>query len=1105
MPGRLWENAVIAPGSGAQGVCAGVDRMPVFAFTDIEGSTGLWEKHQDAMGPVIARHYAILDDCVPRHGGKIIKKTGDGIFALFPDEAGAGPSPALVCALELQRRFQAEPWPVVGELRVRMGLHCGHAEEMAGDYYGPTANRTARFMSLGWGGQILVSGDLHKRARLPPGAEWVDLGVHQVKDLPEPQPVFGLTHPDLALRQFPPLKSLTHQPNNLPESLSPLLGRQRDLRAVASLLAGSHSRLITLLGDGGVGKSRLAVQAGLANLAAFKHGAWLASLADLGSAAGLAARVAEALQLGLYRQQEPRAQLLDYLKDKQLLLLLDPCERWAGQLGLVSELLEACPGLRVLACSRRRLALRGESVLEIKGLDVPALGSDQLESSGSVRLFEYHVRAFQPGFSVKPAERGHLLRVCRALQGLPLGLELAAEWLRQIPLKELAERLEQDPRFLASARTDRPPSQRSLGALFDASWGLLSAAEQTALARLTVFQGGFTPAAALQVCRSDSRSLAGLADMSLLDDAGDGHGALPLRHRAFARAKLDADPDQREQILDEHARYFCAYAKERERGLQGYDQRRALLELRQDYGNLQRAWDRAVERVWVGELGQAVRTLGLFADLQGLARDWEPRLDKALALWGGTDAKAFVGLAPPEAQAALAGLLAAQANGRFSAGRGAEALELMQRSLGLARKAGERSGAAYALVRLAVFMGPEDERRRPALEEAAALFEALGDTNGVAWARRNLGYLLCRQGEAKAGRAMVEESLAVFRELKNQRETAWCLNSLGQLDQEAGQAEAGARNLEEARDLFLGLGDLENAAWTLSALGRAAMRRRDWAEAKPLVEESLRLFGQLRHFKGRAQTLRALCEIHAGLGDLKTAFRALDQVISDAQLIGDGVGQAGALLQKGQLLARQDGWAEAAEDALGLMQEAQAAFAKAGNAQGQGLALEAQAGLRRRQRQAGMARGLLQDAGAFFAQAGAHDGEARVQVRIGDLDAAEGKGEGGEGWYKKCLRLSRQHKLGDYTVGALLGLAVVQHKQGRKLEALQLALVAGQALAWMPVSEAEFHEELAARATTVLGQVGLRLLQSLVDEAREKLAKDDIRARLKEAVAQNAV
>ncbi|HTA16662.1 MAG TPA: adenylate/guanylate cyclase domain-containing protein, partial [bacterium] len=228
--------------------------MPVFGFTDIEGSTGLWEKHKEAMGPIIAMHYAIMEQSIASHGGRIVKKTGDGIFAFFPDEGGDSTKAALESALDMQRCFQGQVWPVIGELRVRMAFHSGHAEEMDGDFYGPTANRTARFMSLGWGGQILVSEDLKKLARLPEGAEWLDFGMHQIKDLPEPQHIFGLAHPSLKLKEFPPLKSLSNRPNNLPEHVHPFVGRRRELKDLAGLLAAPHSRLVTLLGGGGMGK-----------------------------------------------------------------------------------------------------------------------------------------------------------------------------------------------------------------------------------------------------------------------------------------------------------------------------------------------------------------------------------------------------------------------------------------------------------------------------------------------------------------------------------------------------------------------------------------------------------------------------------------------------------------------------------------------------------------------------------------------------------------------------------------------------------------------------------------------------------------------------------
>ena len=1076
--------------------------MPVFAFTDIEGSTGLWEKYQEDMGPIIARHYDILELVVSGCGGTIIKKTGDGIFALFPDEIPGKVSPALECALDLQRAFQNETWPLIGELRVRIALHSGQAEQIGGDYYGPVANRTARLMSLAWGGQTLISSDLRKQATLPPGAQFIDLGLHQVKDLPEPQQVYGLTHPSLKLQEFPALKSLSNRPHNLPEQLTPFVGRPREMRDLAVLLTGTHTRLITLLGGGGMGKSRLAIQAALEHLGGFKHGVNRVSLAGLVSPDELPLRIAQSLKLATYRQKDPKEQVLEYLREKDQLLILDPCERLEGGTGWLSDLMEACPGLRVLACTRKRLELRGGAVLDVKGFDYPAEAAPEgFSSVPAVRFFTQEVQGFQSGYVMKPEERPYFLRVCHALRGMPLGLELAAGWLRALPMKALAERLELDPRFLSSTRQDLPVSHRSLQALFDSSFALLSDADQLLLAQLSVFNGSFSATAARLAFRATPESLALLADACLLESAEGGRYAFSGANRFFAAAKLDAKAAQREEALDQHARYFCRLLRERERNLLGYDQAKAVVELRQEFPNIQRAWDRAVEKAWMREIGQGARCIGLHTDMQGLGREWEGRMEKAIQLWDAAQGSVPQGLSLEEALQAHASLLANRANYQFSAGKSAAARASMEKSLALAKKIGYRAGEAYALVRSAIFMGPEDDRRRPALEEAAKIYMALKDNNGLAWARRNLGYLLCLQGQGPEGKPLLEESLVVFRKFGNQREIGWSLNSLGQLALESGQAEAGAQGLREARDIFLELGDRETAAWTLNRLGRAAIKQGHWAEARAALEESLSLFGQVRDFRGRTQVMRSLCDLCADQGDLAAAYQILDKAIAEAQSAGDLPGQAGASMQKAQLLAGQG----RTDEALALMQAGQLAFAKVGSDMGQGLALEGQAGIYLRKGDVGTARRVYEEASQLFGRAGITEGEARLCVRLGDLESGEGKADAALNAYKRALRISRQNKLGDYSVGALLGLALNFHKTARKLDAMHLALVCERALSAgvMPASEPEFFAALKLRCEDIVGQVSAKLLGAVVDDARARLLKDDVRRLLKECVEKN--
>jgi class 3 adenylate cyclase/predicted ATPase len=1062
--------------------------MPIFAFTDIEGSTGLWEKHQGGMGPIIARHYAILDELTPRFGGKTIKKTGDGIFALFPDPQAGQACAALDWALECQRRFQGQVWPVVGELRVRMALHKGEAEEMDGDYYGPTANRTARLMSLGWGGQILASEDLQRVAVLPEGARWADLGVHQVKDLPEPQPVFGLLHPDLALRDFPALKSLSSRPHNFPEDLSPFVGRERELREIASLLTRPQSRLISLVGLPGAGKSRLAARAAIEQLGSFKHGAYLVEGAGNW---GLPAAVAAAVKLSLYKEQDALAQVLAYLKDRSLLLVLDPADGVA--LDALRALLEGCPGLRILACARRRLHVPGETVLKVGGLDLPGPGGDVFAVNPCAQLFLHEAQAVQPGFAFAPDDGPALAKLCRALRGSPLGLELAAGALRTTPLKAIAERVTQEPRFLVWERPGRPAAHHSLQAQFEASWAQLNELERKALTGLAVFSGSFNVAAAQRVLGMGTDALSGLSESGLLEAAGGGRFALPEVPRLFAALKLEADPAWRDQALDQHGRYFLRLLKERERALGGYDQAKALAELREDYPNLPRAFDRGLLRAWAPDLAQAARAVGVYAAMQGLSREWEPRLERALTLW-----EALPGVAPDEVQRSLSGLLAALADTAFTLGRGAQARERMDKSLALARKGGFKAGAAYALVRLAVFMGPEDERRRPALEEAAMIYAGLSDTNGVAWARRNLGYFLCLQGRAAEGQPLLRESLEVFKKVGNARELAWSLNSLGQAALEAGDKENGLAQLRDARAKFMDLGDLETAGWTLIRLGRAGIALERWDAAVRDLDESLGIFGRLRHVRGRAQALRLLCDAMASQGRLADAAQAVDRAIGEAQSAGDASGQAAALLQKAQLQSGQG----ALDAALESLDAAHACFAKAGNEAGGAQVLEAQANLWVQKDELRAAREQLEKAFERYGQLGQRDGEARVAVRLGDLDAAEGKPGTGEGWYTRALKLSRLHKPGDYSLGALLGLASIAHKQGRKLEALHMALLAERGLAtrMMPPSEPEFYADLKPRCEAVLAQVATKLLGSVIEEARAKMAKQDARALLKEAL-----
>jgi predicted ATPase len=1049
------------------------------------------------MNRVIARHYALMDEIVPKHGGRIVKKTGDGIFALFPDPVEGQACAALACALELQRHFQDEEWPGVGELRVRMGLHLGQAMEMAGDFYGPTANRTARIMSLAWGGQILVSESLRRQALLPEGARWVDLGVHQVKDLPEPQHIFGMTHPALRITDFPPLKSLSSRLNNLPEPPGPFLGRQRELATIASLLADPACRLLCLLGQGGVGKTRLALQAAAQAAERSRDGVHFADLSSLASPEQLPGFLAASLKLNR-GSENPQALLLGFLKDKQLLLVLDGLEQVAGHASALLDILEAAPGVRILATSCRRLDMRLETVLEVKGLGLPAQPkAADLEQCDAGAFFLQQARRANPAFALKAGDKPELLRLLSLLDGMPLGLELAAAWTRMLPLKGIADRVEKDPRFLSSTRQDLPARQRSLKALFAHAWALLKPGEQEALARLSAIHGPISPAAALAVAKAGPELLSGLVDLCLLKADGSGYSMSRLT-RCMAAFKLAENPATREDALNLHAIYYCRLPKEKAQPTRGFLAAPALVDLRLAEEDLALAWERAVEKAWVRELGVAVRGLALFVDSQGLGYAWAPRFEQALALWGDSEARLFGGLDLDESQAAYAGLLAGLANCRFHLGQSDMALKLMESSLQLCRQLGRKTEAAFALVRMAVFQGPEDGRREGCLQEALELYQAEGDPNGVACTQRNQGHLLCRQGRLKEGQALLEQSLAVFKELGNQRELAWCQSALAQTALDAGEIEQGFAGLERARGLFLELGDVEGAGWASYALGRAASRRGAWKDAEAAMLRSLRLFTQLRNPRARAEALRRLCEIEAGMGAVNQAFQVVDQTISESEAAQDWASQAAALLQKAQLL-RQAG---RSTEALPLLEQARHAFAKTGSVGGEAACREELAGALQELGQAGEARTALEQSAQGFASSGIPEGEARLLVRIADLDIAENRLEKGEAGYRQALKMSRFTKLGEHSLAALLGIAALYQRQGRLMESLRLAVLAERSLkeSLLPAPHPGFHLATLKKTEELLAQLGAKIMQSVIDSARAKAKAEDLRLALKESI-----
>ena len=573
-----------------------------FLLTDLEGSTRLWEQDPDAMKAAMVRHDELLEKAIAANNGHVFNRMGDGMAAAFSTA-----SDAVSAAAAIQRALAEEPWGTVSPLRARIGLHTDKAVAVeSGGYASQPINRCSRLMTAAHGGQAIISGATEALVRdeLPDGMGLIDLGEHRLRDLGRPIRVFQLTR-DSQHEDFPPLRSLDSFPGNLPAQVSSFIGRQADVSRVAAALA--NSRVVTITGVGGVGKTRLAIQVAAELLPRYREGAWLVELASVRDPEGVVDVVAEAFHLSQRSGQSLEDSLIDQLSHKQLLLVLDNCEHLLASVArLVARIERKCPGVAVLATSREGIAIDGEQVLALPPLEAGEPGEDieRLVHTDAVSLFVERARQGKANFVLTQSNATAVVEVCQRLEGVPLAIELAAARVIALSPAELVQRLDRRFHVLAGGRRGAVERHATLRAAIDWSYELLSVAEQQLLARMAVFTGGCTLEAIEEVCTGDPVEREEVVDLVtalvarslvIAEDTRLGTRYRLLETiRQYGEERL-AGYGETEALLLRHGRFFAALSARANENFYGPDQLAWARQVNVERDNIRSALANAID------------------------------------------------------------------------------------------------------------------------------------------------------------------------------------------------------------------------------------------------------------------------------------------------------------------------------------------------------------------------------------------------------------------------------------------------------------------------------------------------------------------------------
>ena len=823
-------------------------------FVDIEGSTRMLGRLGDRYAAVLRDFHRLLAESATLHNGALVDTAGDGAFFAFPTATGA-----LQAAVAAQLGLAGHEWPDEGGLKARMGMHTGEALNVDQRYVGMDVHRAARITAAGHGGQILLSGTSRELlgGAMPTGVTLRDLGMHQLKDLPEPERIFQVVSAELPA-DFPPLRSLDAWPNNLPRQLSSFVGRGDAVQEVGALLG--TSALLTLTGPGGVGKTRLALEVARQTADACPDGAWLIDLSAIGDGKLVCEAVASTLKI----KEQPGIDLTDTLVSqigqRQLLLLLDNCEHvLEPTAGLVDTLLQSCSEVRVLATSQEALRISGESLYPVRSLSLPdpeTARLDAIATNEAVRLFVERAQAVNPGFQLNEANARSVAQICQRVDRIPLAIELAAARVRALSPDQIAARLDDRFRLLTDGGRTTMPRHRTLLAAVDWSYDLLSTAERELFARLSIFAGTFSLEAAEAVCSGGAIArddvldlLTRLIDRSLavsVDAPGEARYKVLETLRQYGEGKLAATGDL-VTLRRRHRDYFASLVDEaRPAFFAGPEPSAWVQRLAREHDNLRAALAFSDE-----DPEGALPELQMAA---GLWRFWEIRGHLA-------EGRAWLGRALTRNVAEVSDI---RANALTGAGM-------------LAAQQGD-GPAAISL-----------------LESAVELLRVIGNPMSIAVAISNVANVAAEHGDLERARALYEEGVSLTRQGGEARVTAFALLNLADVAARQGRDAEAQERYDEALGTFRATGDLFGVALALGRGAAISVRLGDPASGRSRHLEALKIYRQFGEHRGIARTLMHLGDLARQGGDASEAEAFYRESLSERQQVSDRGGSAAVL------------------------------------------------------------------------------------------------------------------------------------------------------------------------------------------------------------------